>query len=968
LSALNLSGRRRRPIAIALTALVAIVFALAIVSQGPALAQDYNPGAIPDQESMRGDPDEQTGGEGSGDNSEEGTQDPNDQDGDGCANSPYMNGPYVTGEPGKNPCDDPKTEEAEAPEDSDDQNAEELGESPGSCKILGTIDVCAPVLAAIKAVLDGAWEWIVGITEDLAEWVMGTAFTLPSMEGPLLDKYDAMVDTVKPAIVVGILLLALGMMLSPTNVTAQHAILHGLPKIALVALALAFFPEFVRMMTDVTSALGTAFGEEAEVGAALAEIMQAAGIFAAAATVFTANPTTGAIVAGLIILPLIVLLVIIFAVGVFLDYLFALLVLIGPVCIVCWPVYGLQTVATVWFRAVLACFLIPVLFSVEAAVGSWIVASPELLATSAEGKEAAEAVLGTVCLVLLIIVMYATPKKVLDWAFGASMGGSFSFKGAKSAAQSFAQDFVKNAATTVAPHSNLAKGASRMGGKGRGLSAAMAGAAGGAAGAAAGQWARGQRWGGFSGGGNSGGAGSEIERSSGGRRGLRGKPEDPLASAKEAMSDEKARKNVPDLKDPRKTGGLKAARDKGAAAAPGGPVQNPENAQGAREAQNPQTKRQAEGEGKKLLADSAAYQKAVAKQNAEQHLDAAQSRFEETRAGGALGAEGISHMDVPETTTAPSAASGEGGLSAGTPSAWEENLAENGHGERLADAVGRDARASAGAARQAAYDRTFGEYMGNHEARAAESVAQERALRQQANAPGVSGDGRRNLRDQADTLQAQRLSQAATASDDAHRAAERAGDRAMESAVGTYAGAAAHEAGLRSQRAAGRVAYAEASRIGEAAQRRADVAQRNARLAHENLRAAETQYDAAAGTATDNSSDLPVLRQRYAQAKEEAQVAAAEAKAWQPGGAEHSAYVEHKAKGAYMNDYKGLYERASGNAAQQGGSSPGYDPRPVGGPPRFGGSFGLAPSRKPEDPFDPYGPTKPTWTEHRDRI
>lgn len=862
-------------------------------------------------------------------------------------------------------------------------NNEQTG---GACDIMG-VDVCAPVIAAIKGILDKAWTWVVGITERLAEEVMNTAFTLPSLEdGELLGKYDAMVDTVKPAIVVGVLLLALGMMLSPSNVTAQHAILNGLPKIALVGLALAFLPEFVGMMTDITGSLGGAFGEQAEVGKAFGDILADAAFFGTAATVFTANPGVGAIVAGIVLLPLLALLIVVLAVGILVDFLFSILVLLGPVCLVCWPIPALQSVTVVWFRALMACFLIPLLFSIEAAVGSWIVGSPALLTNGHEAGEDWAPALASVCLIVLILVMAATPRKVLDWAFGAAFGGSFSFKGAKSAVQSFTQDLVKSATQTAAPNSALASSLGGAGrGKDRGLSSALAGAAGSAVGANVGAAAKNVNLAGGAAGGSAGGVAVGVAglvgSAAGGRRGLREQPADPLKSARAAMGAD--------------------------AAASQGKKPSPENARqqnATRQGTSPQSVRDAglgnaqkigdkkEAAGEKPQArgaapDSAGFQKAQAQQHAPGRFEEAKSAYESSAAraqaqvgtpsqapasaeapagpmaaaphaepmptnagveqGGLADAqhaapvgaaeEGLADAQHPVSDAAPQAAPAQGiGEAAQQPAeGWQQHLAQNGFGDGVGDAIGRDAETSGQLAGGAAYQRASAAVTEAGGARADAMNASAQALRRQGNElPGVSNPERGQMRTQAEALESQAASIRSELPKEAHAAGMRASAQASATAAGQYAGEAAHTGALQRADAVRGIAATEATEIGARARNEAQIAQ-------SAFDEAQGRHQLTAGTSNDNPQPLQDLAGNLEQAN-------ARAASWAPGGAAYNNHVDGRAAAAYRDEYDALYQRATGNEPARNAGSPGYLPRGTGGPPTFGEGHNPRPAAAPQ--------------------
>ena len=377
----------------------ALILVALLAFPAPALAQNYNPNAIPDESSMQG----------------EGESRPGDADGDGCDNNEYGNSVLGTGS-SENPCDDPEQAGEEERVDGDDQNPEELGApADEGCSVLG-IDLCATAKAAARQILTVSWEWMGNTLDKVAEAVMDAAFDLPPLgeNGGIVGKYNEMVDLVKPGLIVGVLVLGILMMVQSANYNSQYAALYGLPKIGFVALCLAFFPQFMEMVSGLSSGIAENLGEgsgPSGIGGALKSIMEKAYEVPGADAVFTVSPQLGVIIGALLMIPILVMLIFILMVSVIKNVLFGVLVVTGPLALIVYPLPGLSGITGAWFRAVTACFVLPLLFSVELAVGSWLVDAPEVLGAGDS------AVMAAFLLIVLLFVMWKTPFKVLEWAF-----------------------------------------------------------------------------------------------------------------------------------------------------------------------------------------------------------------------------------------------------------------------------------------------------------------------------------------------------------------------------------------------------------------------------------------------------------------------------------------------------------------------------------------------------------------------
>jgi hypothetical protein len=143
------------------------------------------------------------------------------------------------------------------------------------------------------------------------------------------------------------------------------------------------------------------------------------------------------------------------------NIMFQLLFIAGPFALAASVIPQTSSLAASWFRGVLACAAIPVLWSIELGIASVIVASPEVLFGEMAGALGGwgDGVFTTVGAIVILWIMYKTPFKVLEWAFESYDSRHGPWRG-----------IVKSLAVGTALH---------------GMKMAIGGAAGGGAGAAA---------------------------------------------------------------------------------------------------------------------------------------------------------------------------------------------------------------------------------------------------------------------------------------------------------------------------------------------------------------------------------------------------------------------------------------------------------------------------------------------------
>jgi hypothetical protein len=385
--------------ALALLAVAAVLVLGPLVNARTALAQDPL--------SMQGDPDLQT------QNGAKTARDPEQAVDDACR------GILAPGTPGLNPqCDDPQAGEDryDSGEKASPAPVEDSSDDGGIMGGItdGILDAAKGWL--LQEILGGMWDWLVDMTEKLADGVSEAAFALPPLgqEDGLVGHYNDMVDLVKPALVVGLLLLGLLMMVQSANYNTQYAVLHGLPKLGFVALCLAFFPQFMQMLSELSASIGDQLGSmtgSEGVGGALDSIMQDILDLPGAEVVFVANPQLPMLIAALLLIPTLVMLLLVLIISVVKNMLFGVLVISGPAALIAYPIPGLSGITGAWFRAVVACFFLPILFAIEMTVGTWLVKAPEILGS---GDNVA---MSAILLVVMLYVMVKTPFKVLEWAF-----------------------------------------------------------------------------------------------------------------------------------------------------------------------------------------------------------------------------------------------------------------------------------------------------------------------------------------------------------------------------------------------------------------------------------------------------------------------------------------------------------------------------------------------------------------------
>jgi hypothetical protein len=290
------------------------------------------------------------------------------------------------------------------------------------------------VLGFFRGILQWVWDNTFGwALEQMAEAFETDLLSLPTLEGrdDLLGFYTGAVEKLRPAILVGILLLGILMMVRSDNYDLAYAGFQGLPKLMGVAMAMAFLPQFMGELSRITAGLTDAFFPSGgDVNGAGRELFKAAVGNLAVTNFLNVILLVAAAWVGMLVV----------IVALLKSILYAVLFVAGPFALVASLVPGLGSLAGSWFRGVLACAAIPALWSIELGVGVLAVESPQ--AFFGEGASVlgfvSESAVTAVGAILILWVMYKTPFKVIEWAFNVQLPGRGGLVGLAKTAASLA--------------------------------------------------------------------------------------------------------------------------------------------------------------------------------------------------------------------------------------------------------------------------------------------------------------------------------------------------------------------------------------------------------------------------------------------------------------------------------------------------------------------------------------------------
>ena len=276
------------------------------------------------------------------------------------------------------------------------------------------------VLGFFTGIMNEIWDWTFGwALEKMADAFASNLFSLPSLEdrGDLLGYYKDAVGKLRPAILVGILVLGILMMVRSDNYDLAYAGFQGLPKLMGIALALAFLPQFMGELSRITTGMTEVFFPgQGDVSAAGKELFKAA-VGNLALTNFLNLLLL--IAAGWVGMLLVI-------VALLNKILYAVLFVAGAFALTASIVPSLSSLAGSWFRGVMASAAIPALWSIEMSIGTLVVTSPESIFGSGATNflnfvsESAVTSLGAI---ITMWIMYKTPFKCIEWAFNVQLPG-----------------------------------------------------------------------------------------------------------------------------------------------------------------------------------------------------------------------------------------------------------------------------------------------------------------------------------------------------------------------------------------------------------------------------------------------------------------------------------------------------------------------------------------------------------------
>lgn len=323
-----------------------------------------------------------------------------DNDGDGCiAEESAEDSTGMDGTPADAPEGEPVTE---ASGDSGDDGG-----------------LNGMVMGFFKNIMTGIWDWTFGWALDsMGEAFKTSLLSLPDLEerGDLLSVYKGAVEKLRPAILVGILVLGILMMVRSDNYDLAYAGFQGLPRLMGIALALAFLPQFMWELSRITAGITAAFfpgGQD--IDAAGQELFKAA-IGNLAVTNFLNLILL--VAAGWVGMML-------FVVALLNKILYAVLFVSGAFALTASIVPSLNSLAGSWFRGVLASAAIPALWSIEMGIGTVVVTSPESIFGGMASVLGfiSESAVTSIGAIITMWVMYKTPFKCIEWAFNVQLPG-----------------------------------------------------------------------------------------------------------------------------------------------------------------------------------------------------------------------------------------------------------------------------------------------------------------------------------------------------------------------------------------------------------------------------------------------------------------------------------------------------------------------------------------------------------------
>lgn len=263
--------------------------------------------------------------------------------------------------------------------------------------------------------------------EDLSSQITDGRYMLEPPSNALTEIYEDFANFVKPIAIVLFLFLGLSMALRGANHDTAYAAQTGIPKIVTVLAGIAFMPEIIGVIADLTREISNAVIDEQAMQEGFTRLEDGKDF---RQWIGFSGPVGDGIFS---VIKFILGVLILLAIAVR-NLVFGLLYVIGPLAIGLYGFPQFADVAGAWFRGILACFVISILWALEFGIGYRFVAQPGLLTGSG-----AWPVLPTLFSIGILWLVWKTPWWVFQWAFYSysAGGGGGGMRGAMTAVSLF---------------------------------------------------------------------------------------------------------------------------------------------------------------------------------------------------------------------------------------------------------------------------------------------------------------------------------------------------------------------------------------------------------------------------------------------------------------------------------------------------------------------------------------------------
>lgn len=310
--------------------------------------------------------------------------------------------------------DEPAPEEMQKYEEclNEEGQLENDDATPGADDSIADASGLAGVgLGVFKKILSWLYDSaVVAPSKQAAEYMADEAFELPDLNsGGILAVYEKVADAIKPGAVPVMIYLGLLMMYRGTDYNAAATAQGSLPKIFIFLIGATFFPDLLKIFSDIGNGLSDIFVSPQSLEQFLTGVMESD-------TGEESNSLDLAVVAYIV---LFLMLLLVGFMTMLKNVAFAVLVVAGPIPMFLWLIPQLSSAAGVWARGIIACLIMPVLFAAEIGIGVALSNVP----SAVFGADQATDTHSMFIAIVILYLMWQTPKHLITWAFGAQSGG-----------------------------------------------------------------------------------------------------------------------------------------------------------------------------------------------------------------------------------------------------------------------------------------------------------------------------------------------------------------------------------------------------------------------------------------------------------------------------------------------------------------------------------------------------------------